>query len=457
MLLAATLLGGCIAFVPHPGEEMTPLPVPDHASPVPIRFGDVAVRLRRGTEIGRYVFAADCRPPYNILTWGQNRALLDRTAFKDAFHEELTEVGYRIRENPRRMFDLDAERQSAEYIVSAQIVDLRMTLCRHFFWLTGTPLGIAGGGWARVDWTVYSRLERKVLYRTSSEGSSTLDRATVDGDVLIVENAFAAAARNLAADPGFHALVVGRAAETVTPMAQPHALSAAMIGTAEIPAADDTGRGGGRPITVRSTPRTTLTAPEIIDDILAATVVIGGGAGHGSGFVVDPDGLILTNAHVVGEADRVRVTRHDGSAVIGVVDRREPFRDVALVRIAGNSYPTLPIRRTRARIGEPVYVVGAPMQEYLRNTVTQGIVSAHRPPTPSRPAMIQADASIQEGNSGGPLLDIHGNVIGITVAAHVGAGGQTLGLNLFIPIEEAVRALNMEVDDTGAEDRSDIR
>ena len=99
---------------------------------------------------------------------------------------------------------------------------------------------------------------------------------------------------------------------------------------------------------------------------------------HGSGVLVSQDGLVLTNYHVVGNSERVRVVLDDGTALTGVVERRHKVRDVALVRVEGGHFTALPVRAQPLTVSEEVYAIGAPLQERLRGTVTRGIVSAFR-------------------------------------------------------------------------------
>src|SRR6185437_9274222 len=152
----------------------------------------------------------------------------------------------------------------------------------------------------------------------------------------------------------------------------------------------------------------------------------------GSGFIVSKDGYILTNNHVVEDADRVKVTlfdkrEFDNAKVVG----RDPTTDVALIKIDGNNFPTVPLGDdATARVGEWVLAIGNPLQ--LNFTVTAGIVSAKGRPQQgllnSKYAItdyIQTDAAINPGNSGGPLLDIRGNVIGINSAIESGTGFYT--------------------------------
>ena len=147
----------------------------------------------------------------------------------------------------------------------------------------------------------------------------------------------------------------------------------------------------------------------------------------GAGVIVDPDGYIITNAHVVEGAERIRVILpppadssievppiHAGQILEATVLGRHKQSDLALLKVQATHLPTVPLRRdVRVRQGELVFAIGSP--EGLRDSVTMGVVSSiARQTDPDDPMIyIQTDASINPGNSGGPLVDIDGNLIGI--------------------------------------------
>ena len=193
---------------------------------------------------------------------------------------------------------------------------------------------------------------------------------------------------------------------------------------------------------------------EHADSSRKAAVIIQAGSGHGSGFFITEEGHILTNSHVVGAAQRVRIVPSDkGKAITAEVLRIDRARDVALLKLEtlpnDLKIKTLPIRPEWPGIAEDVYVVGAPLSaSRLNDTVTKGIVSTHRKNVKflgTKQNFIQADVLTHGGNSGGPLLDTYGNIIGITVGGwSIGAAGADAGLNYFIPIEEALQTLDIK-------------
>ena len=155
--------------------------------------------------------------------------------------------------------------------------------------------------------------------------------------------------------------------------------------------------------------------------------------GAGSGFFISSDGLIVTNNHVVEGAEKIRVRLTDETELAAKVVGRDPATDVALIKIDGKgSYSALPLGDSDGlRVGEWVMAVGNPLA--MEHTVTVGVVSAKGrtlgispdPNSRSFEDFIQTDAAINMGNSGGPLVNVRGEVVGMNTA--INAGGQNLG------------------------------
>ncbi|MGB6056042.1 MAG: DegQ family serine endoprotease [Burkholderiaceae bacterium] len=159
--------------------------------------------------------------------------------------------------------------------------------------------------------------------------------------------------------------------------------------------------------------------------------------GVGSGFIISADGYVMTNAHVVEGASEVYVTLTDKrefkAKIIGV-DKRT---DVALVKIEGSNLPRLTIGDSdKLRAGEWVVAIGSPFG--LANTVTAGIVSAKARDTGDYLPLIQTDVAVNPGNSGGPLINMRGEVIGINSQIYSRSGGY-MGISFAVPIDEAMR------------------
>jgi len=161
--------------------------------------------------------------------------------------------------------------------------------------------------------------------------------------------------------------------------------------------------------------------------------------GLGSGFIVSPDGYILTNAHVVDHADEVMVRLTDRREYKAKVVGADKQSDVALIKIDGKNLPTVKIGDSRAaKVGEWVVAIGSPYG--FDNSVTAGIVSAKSRSLPDSAytPFIQTDVAVNPGNSGGPLFNLAGEVIGINSQIYSRTGGYQ-GLSFAIPIEVAMK------------------
>jgi S1-C subfamily serine protease len=144
----------------------------------------------------------------------------------------------------------------------------------------------------------------------------------------------------------------------------------------------------------------------------------------------------------VGKVSRVAIQLSNGLEVEGRVLSVNERRDVALIKAAIRIPRALPIRKEFAKRLEKVFVIGSPIDEFRRSTVTTGIVSTFRR-NESGLILIQSDAAISPGSSGGPMLDENGNVLGISVSSSADKSAQNL--NSFIPINDALRALKISL------------
>jgi serine protease Do len=174
--------------------------------------------------------------------------------------------------------------------------------------------------------------------------------------------------------------------------------------------------------------------------------------GFGSGVIVRPDGIIVTNNHVIEGADQIQVTLSDGSDLDAELVGTDPLADIAVLRVEHENLPVAPVGSVDGlMIGEWAIAIGNPLGNYVGDTqptVTAGVVSAvGRNIAPSDGdetfflGMIQTDAAINPGNSGGPLVNAAGEVIGIN-ASIISRSGGSEGLGFAIPIDRALRIVD---------------
>ena len=160
----------------------------------------------------------------------------------------------------------------------------------------------------------------------------------------------------------------------------------------------------------------------------------------GSGFIIDPSGLVVTNNHVIADADEINVILNDGTKLKAELVGKDSKSDLALLRV----HPDKPLKAVKfgnsdkLRLGEWVIAIGNPFS--LGGTVTAGIVSARNRDINSGPYdnYIQTDAAINRGNSGGPLFNLNGEVVGINTAIISPSGG-SIGIGFAVPSNAARR------------------
>lgn len=161
--------------------------------------------------------------------------------------------------------------------------------------------------------------------------------------------------------------------------------------------------------------------------------------GAGSGFIINKDGYIITNNHVIRGAEKITLTLKDGRKFEGRVVGSDNTYDIAILKVNASNLPVLNLGdSSKIRVGEWVIAIGNPYQ--FSNSVTVGIVSAMGRSLEGlgQKNLIQTDAAINPGNSGGPLMNLNGEVIGVNVA--IAAGAQ--GIGFAIPINEVKEILN---------------
>jgi serine protease Do len=161
--------------------------------------------------------------------------------------------------------------------------------------------------------------------------------------------------------------------------------------------------------------------------------------GEASGFIISADGFVLTNTHVVNGAAEVSVTLTDKREFKATIVGADERTDVALLKLEASGLPVMRIGdAARLRVGEWVVAIGSPFG--LDNTVTAGIVSAKQRDIGSDTPLIQTDVVVNPGNSGGPLINIRGEVVGIN-SMGLGRQGTYIGVSFAIPIDEAMRVV----------------
>jgi serine protease Do len=336
------------------------------------------------------------------------------------FHETMTRMNFKVAGDPTDMFTQRDSVRSAEYLIGGRLTKMKGNFCHEHHWWDGRPLDTFSGElYVEFEWSVLNTLTKEVVLKEKMDGYFKQNEPTKNGIPITFENAFITAVEKLAAHPSIIKLAKG---EQIAP------------------------RGGQKSTGTEITTLITNGKKGKKFDIATvggSVVTIRVGQGHGTGFFVGTEGHLLTNAHVVGSANRVQVKTSIGLEVPAEVIAISKERDIALLK-SQIAFPSPPrISQVRPNVATEVFVVGSPLKESLGNTVTRGIVSAIRTDSSSGRQFIQSDAAISPGNSGGPMFDAEGDVIGVSVAKYSGGGAE--GLGLFIPIADALESLNVKL------------
>lgn len=259
----------------------------------------------------------------------------------------------------------------------------------------------------------------------------------------------AAVLAGAAGGAGGYAMLAGDGGGAATPAAPTSAVTATTPEASAAPAPVAATTGGNLSVSELYR-RASSGVVEVTASVPSGSPVGGGRAqAQGSGFTLDGDGHIVTNLHVVQGASSVRITFADGSKYDAAVVGRDASTDLAVLRVSAPSSELHPLPlgdSARVVVGQPVVAIGSPFG--VAETVTSGIVSAvHRTISSdtsySITGAIQTDAAINHGNSGGPLLDMRANVIGVT-SQIASANGGSNGVGFAIP-SDTVRAVTAQL------------
>jgi len=335
-----------------------------------------------------------------------------------AFHETLSGRGYDIAGDPTELFSRQEAVSSARYQIAGRLVDMKGEFCEEHSRWDGSPLNIMSGEmYVEFEWSVKDTIQRKVVLKTITKGYFKQENSIPNGLGIVFENAFVEAVEGLSTKDELISLAKGQVLESK---------SATTLPSKGISIVN--GRKGNEFVFSKYEPN---------------LIIVSVGSGHGSGFFIGDEGYAITNAHVVGGAEQVRIKMSNGIELVAKVIAKNPIRDVALLKAPIRTKTPLFIDLKVPAVADNVYAVGSPLTEDLQSTVTKGIVSGHRKDKSSGQQFIQADAAISPGNSGGPLFNQNGGVVGISVLKFAARASE--GLGFFIPIGNALQSLGIAI------------
>lgn len=349
-----------------------------------------------------------CAPSGKIF-WKSSVFRLASAHWAGVFRKELKNAHYPVPESQDSIFDEPQGKQKSDDALQVGVLvkEVKASLCLN-------SDNTEGGVYMKLFWQVFSPASQKVIFETTTEGSYQPQAAEKVMAPAFFEKAFAVAARNLFADPGFSRAV----ADGSGSVAKAEGLELLKLKRAQLS-------------------HESLT--KNITAIRSAVATVLSDTGSGTGFFVSKDGYLLTNYHVVKPARFVKVRLATGRDLVGEVVRFDKTRDVALVKTESIDIQPVSLRVDEPNVGDEVYAIGSPLGDKFNTTLTHGVLSGYRTLAENR--YLQSDVAILPGNSGGPLLDDKGNVVGIT-AMGLGAKG-VAGMNFFIPIGDALAKLSI--------------
>jgi serine protease Do len=411
--VAAALGAVCLWTSPVSAAPKFTLPPPAQVEPLPavakvqgVSFARAAFQISEGKV---WAYAGDflaCNVLGIPVAWKASDWELETARLSAVFREEYVSAGGRAANTD--LFDTGPT--ADRFQVAALITDMDGRFCG-----AGEGTAIAFNGRIRmgVEWQVFDTSTREVVGRIQTEAGGEEKRRSIEGVEQTFYAGFRQSVRSLLANGEFRKLLA-RSAE----------------GSALRPASSDL-------IAYTAGPAAKRTIASSADAVAA----IFAGDSFGSGFLISSEGYLLTNHHVVGGAKYVKVRWADTTETVGEVIRVDRRRDVAIVKVDAGPRKALALSHAEPGLGDNVFVIGTPLDQKLQGTVTKGIVSSKR--EIDGLSYIQSDAATNHGNSGGPLLNENGAVIGIAVQIYE-IGGAPTGLNLFIPIDDALKALALK-------------
>ncbi len=350
--------------------------------------------------------------------------------YANIFAGEMSVAGYKIPDSQQGNLFAEANATHAELDVGAGITEISANGC--FDQIFGSKSAQVEAT-VTIDWQVFDPLEKKLLFRATNTGHAKLSNNTHSTTYAVegVLAAFRDAAKSILADPAFV-----EAVKDVSVNAPAPADNGLMI--------KDPAPQPSAALEIPRVPLRTAAFKDQIPDLRQQVVTVMTPEGSGSGFYI-ADGLLLTNHHVIAGFTKVKVRFFGSRELPGEVLASDQRRDVALVKVEGGGMTGLPIQFDRPQVGGQVYVIGSPLGKEQEGSVTGGIVGALR--NTERGPVIQADVAVNHGNSGGPMFDDKGNVIGIVDYGKIDqqTGQAAPGLNFFISLPDALRVLHIAV------------
>ncbi|WP_298377846.1 serine protease [Azospirillum sp.] len=451
VIVAALPLAGCLTTTPPPRPDPAARVAP--GSVEPLRFNGLSIdAMRRGMEIGRYVWDLDCAPPYDPVFWTSGVGMRRGSTIDARFGEVMADTGFDVVGRHGGPDAPGAGDNRARFTVQGELRDVRLELCHRNNWLTGASKGVSGSGSARVDWSVYDARDGRLVHRVATSGVSRQDSGVPQGDILLIEEAVAAAADRLAADPGFRA-ALRRGGPAVPPVGGGGLAAAAGETTGRVLAGPGLESPSDHPASTPTilTPAVERGGSDRMDARLgAARIRVGSGHGLVIGAVSRDGGWhSLLLAPQISPGDSVMVHPARGVELTGHVENWDAASGFALVRVPAR-LTAVAVRGAPLRVSDPVRVVMTRPGGENGKREAKGIVGG-LPLDPQRGvAVIQADLGLADPlgervEAGDALLDDSGALAGLALGPSGMATTAPPGLTAFLPVGGLLSRLGVDL------------
>jgi len=317
-------------------------------------------------------------------------------------------------------FDTDVN-SAPDFRVGGILKEIKLEICM---------AGPRAEGWVyyKIDWALYSEREQRVVFQKTTEGLAQSEDKVPD----LPKRGIVASIDNFLAAPEFMAALKAKGDVQSSQGSGPAASDESKPGNVAANSIDVAHRG--LMLTEAHAPSGGVQSGQA--KLRDAVVMLETSGGSGSGFYIDRSGYLLTDLHVVRGAKFAKVRLQNGDKLVAQILKVNEQADVALLKTASIEFDPLAVRRNALDVGEDVYAIGTPLG-VLTNSLTKGVLSADR--MMKGVHVLQSDAAVTFGSSGGPLLDADGRVIGLTKSGVKDAQG----FNFFVPIQDALQALDI--------------
>lgn len=331
---------------------------------------------------------------------------LTQEHYRNGIRQELENAGYKVSGGGGDLFEEDTT-WKARFLVGGRIIKAQYNSF-------GPLAGNFSEGGVTVDWEIYDKQVRKAIYKKETSGYAKLQGLNLEVCTLSLRNAF----RNLLASKEF----VNFMEQYVK--SPPPELSESK--TVEF-------------LKTSPWPKGKMD----INEVNKAIIAIKTENGHGSGFIINPEGYAITNYHVIANNNTIDAILKGNKPIQAQVIRTNPEKDLALIKLRGEEYDYLPLTDlSNVKVGMDIYAVGTPIFLGLSNSLSKGIVSGVRKIKDFDITLLQTDASVNPGNSGGPLINMQGEVIGVVALKIADLGVE--GLGFAISIDDVKKYLNLQ-------------